>query len=339
MPMKRIGFEEPVFVCTGEPSGDLYAGLVISQLKKENPNATVNAVGGRCMEESGAEPVFDYGRLKTFGFSFALGALLDNYSMYRKIGRKMLALQPATFVAVAYPGLNLMLCRIAHAHGMKVDYLLPPQIWAWGTLRKYFIRKWVDRVVSVFPFEADFYRRLGINTVLVENPLVERLRGYKRTDSHKRVGFMPGSRDDQFRRNLPVVRRLISLIKEHGKEIECCIITYGARDTSGLDEIRAGSVVRHENRYQVMKNCDLLITCSGTASLEAYLLEVPQIFFHRPSLVDFHIFRRCLRLDEYNLCNILYGRKTVPSFVHHNTNILVDQVYGSIDFLLIDRVS
>lgn len=334
--MKKIAFEAPVFICAGEPSGDLYAGLFMSQLRQRNPNAFITGVGGRCLKESGVKPVFDYRRLATFGLSDGLRSLLNNYSMYRKIGRKMLGLRPCTFVAVAYPGLNLMLCRIAHTNGIKVDYLLPPQIWAWGTFRKCFIRKWVDRVVSVFPFEAEFYDRLGINTVLVENPLIERLRGYERTNLEKRIGFMPGSRDPQLRRNLPVIRRLIGLIKARSEDTECCIITYGVRRGSSLADLSQASVVHHENRYQVMKNCDLLITCSGTASLEACLLEVPQIFFHRPSLIDFHVLRRLLRIDEYNLCNILYGRKTVPSFVHHDVNTLVDHVYRRIDFSLLD---
>jgi lipid-A-disaccharide synthase len=329
-------FEAPVFFCAGEPSGDVYAGSFINQIKKEDRNAGVTGVGGLRMKESGVAPVFDYDRLKTFGLSGGLGALLDNYSMYRKIGRKMLALRPRTFVAVAYPGLNLMLCRVARAHGMKVCYLMPPQIWAWGTFRKYFMKKWVDRVVSVFPFEAEYYQRLGIDTVLVENPLIEMLRGYERTDPKRRIGFMPGSRDAHLRRNLPVVRRIINLIRARNDDTECCIIAYGAEDGRRLSDLDAGSLIYYENRYQVMKNCDLLVTCSGTASLEACLLGVPQIFFHRPSLIDFHVFSRALKVGEYNLCNILYRRKVVPSFVHRDVNALVDRVYGKIDSSMLD---
>jgi lipid-A-disaccharide synthase len=338
MSKQRIRFESPVFFCAGEPSGDVYAGLFINHLKKEDPGAHVAGVGGPCMEESGAEPVFNYERLKTFGLSGGLGAFCDNYSMYRKIGRMMLARHPRTFVAVAYPGLNLMLCRVAHASGIRVDYLLPPQIWAWGSIRKYFIKKWVDRVVSVFPFEAEFYQKQGIKTVLVENPLMQRLRGYERTDPKKRIGFMPGSRGVQFRRNLPVIRRLISMIQARNTGTECCIIMFDARDASSVRELSMSSVIYHENRYQMMKNCDLLVTCSGTASLEASLLEVPQVFFHRFTFIDFHVFRRILRLEEYNLCNILHRCEIVPSFVHHDVNALVEWVYKKIDFRLLDPV-
>ena len=337
MSMKGVRFEAPVFFCAGEPSGDVYAGLFISQLKEEDPNVDVIGVGGPCMKEAGADSILDYDRLKTFGLSGGLRALFDNFSMYRKIGRKMLALRPRTFIAVAYPGVNLMLCRVARAHGMEVAYLLPPQIWAWGMFRKYFVRKWVDRVVSVFPFEAHFYRQVGINAVLVENPLIEILRGYERTDSRKRIGFMPGSRRTHIRRNMPVVQRLTKLIKAHDKDTECCIIGYDVKDMRGWGDISTDSVVHHEHRYQMMKNCDLLITCSGTASYETYLLAVPQIFFHRPSLIDSYVFQRVVRLSEYNLCNILYRREVVPSFVHHSVDTLVDRVYGKIDFGLLSR--
>jgi lipid-A-disaccharide synthase len=324
--MKQIPFEMPIFFCAGEPSGDLYAGLYIEQLKKRFPDARIFGVGGVRMAESGAELVFEYEKLMTFGLSDGLGSFFDNYSMYKKIARKLRALSPRTFVAVAYPGINLLLCRIAKKMGMKVYYLLPPQIWAWGKSRKYFVKKWVDLVVSFFPFEADFFQRLGINTVLVDNPLVDKLQDYKRNSHKRRIGFMPGSRSSQIRRNLPVVRDLIGLIEAHDAEIECCLIVYDLNGTCALRGVLDGSRIFHENQCQAMKNCDLLVVSSGTASLQAAVMRIPQVFFHRLSYIDDYILRRFVHIREINLANLYYEQTFVPCFVTSNYTFLLRQL-------------
>jgi lipid-A-disaccharide synthase len=323
---EQIPFETPIFFCAGEPSGDLYAGLFIRELKKNSPHVRIFGVGGPRMRHSGAELLFKYERMMTFGLSNGPGSFLDNYFMYKKIARKMRAVNPRIFVAVAYPGINLLLCRLAKKMGMRVYYLLPPQIWAWGAFRKYFVKKWVDLVVSFFPFEADFYRRCGIKTVLVDNPLVSELRHYTRNDYRKRIGFMPGSRPSQVRRNLPVVQELIGSIKAHDARIECCLIVYDPKENYTLHAELKDTRICHENQYQVMKNCDLLVTGSGTASLQAAVMEIPQVFFHRLSYVDDFILRRFVHTREINLPNLYYEQAFVPCFVTSNYRFLVREL-------------
>jgi lipid-A-disaccharide synthase len=328
--MMQIPFEMPALFCAGEPSGDLYAGYFIEQLRERYPEAHIWGVGGYFMLENGAEPVSHYRQLMTFGLSDSFASLFRNLSFYREIGRQLYLLNPSTFVAVAYPGVNLMLCRVAKRMGMRVYYLLPPQIWAWGTLRKYFIRKWVDAVISVFPFEARFYRKLHMKTFLMDNPLACEMQGYRRTDFRRRIGFMPGSRRSQIRRNVPVILELASLIRKQYKEIDLCALAYDRQQAENLSAELVDIPVVHENRYGIMKNCDLLVVCSGTASLEAAFLGVPQIFFHRPSFFDFYLLRRFMRTNEYNLTNIYYGQKVVPSFIDYRRGKLVGVVYEEI---------
>ena len=320
----------PVFFCAGEPSGDLYAGLYIKQLKKEFPGAVVWGVGNGCMMESGVSPVFQYRTPMTFGLTSGLLSLLQNLAFYRQVGRQLYRLRPRTFVAVAYPGVNLLLCRVAKRMGMRVYYFLPPQIWAWGMFRKYMIEKWVDAVISVFPFEACFYRNLRVKTTLVDNPLARKMQGFKRTDSRRRICFMPGSRGSQIKRNMPVVLDLMCRIRKQEADTDLCILAYDREQAAWLSSAFNGVQVVHENRYQVMKNCDLLIICSGTASLEAAFLGVPQIFFNRPSFLDFQLLRRFVGTNEYNLTNILYGRKIVPAFIDYRPGILAEHVHKEI---------
>ncbi len=255
--------------------------------------------------------------------------------MYRKIARILYRLRPTLFVAVAYSGINLLLCRYAKKLGAKVIFLLPPQIWAWGDFRKYFIKNWVDLAVSVFPFEYQYYVDRNINVYYWQNPLFEELKKYKRTDHSKRIGLMPGSRKNEIRRNLPVIRDMIEGLRNRhflakNTNIEYCLIIHP--DTKKEYEFEhlvkdfSFLTLMTNNHYQVMRNCDLLITCSGTASLEASIMGIPQVFFNRPSFWDYYLFRHLIKIKEYNLANLCFGEKIVPSFVGYNKRLLVKKI-------------
>jgi lipid-A-disaccharide synthase len=319
-----ILLEMPVFFCAGEPSGDVYAGLFIKELKKRFPEAKVFGVGGGSMRESGAEIVLRYGQLMSFGLADSISSFFRNYLSYKYIARQLYQRGVRTFVAVAYPGVNLLLCRIAKRLGLKVYYLLPPQIWAWGTFRKCFIKRWVDAVISVFPFETDFYQRNGINVVAIPNPILVELNKYKRYDRRKRIGFMPGSRRSHIRRNLPIILDLVRSARGKMVDVELCMIAYDSEQARELSYRQNMLSVYHKNRYQTMKNCDLLIVCSGTASLEAAAMKIPQIFFHCLSFFDNYVLRRFLHVREFNLANLYFGEEIAPCLVSNNRGFLLE---------------
>ena len=323
--------EMPVFFCAGEPSGDVYAGLYIEQLKKRFPNARVLGVGGGSMRKSGAEIVLGFGQLMSFGLANSFCNLFRNYLSYRYIAKQLYHRDVKTFVAVAYPGVNLLLCRLAKKLGLRVYYLLPPQLWAWGTFRKYLMKRWVDAAISVFPFETDFYRRQGINVIALPNPIVDELSRYERNDRRRRIGFMPGSRRSHIRRNLPVIMDLARSLQHKGVDVELCVIAYDSEQARELNCRQKVLSVYHKNLYQTMKNCDLLIVCSGTASLEAAAMKIPQVFFHRVSFIDYYILRRFLHVREFNLANLFFGEKIVPCLVSNRRGFLHERLIRMIE--------
>jgi lipid-A-disaccharide synthase len=339
--MEDIAVEDPIFICAGEASGDLYAAFFVKRLRKTNPSLKIYGVGGEQLFRSKVEVVKGFDKLKTLGFFAGILSVFRNYEVYRNIARKMYKVRVKMFIAVAYPGLNLLLCRYAKKMGSKVYFLLPPQIWAWGTFRKYFVKKWVDKVISVFPFEYEFYRSRGITTMYLENPLFDELGKYKRKNHKKKIGFMPGSRNTEIKRNLPVIIALMDKIASQKPEIEFSIILHSKKvmvDRGWLvanlkNLIRTGykkTDIITENRYQAMKNCDLLIVSSGTASLEAAIMNIPQIFFNRPAFFDYYIFRTFLKIKEYNLTNLYFKQKIVPSIVSFDTGYIVQNLYKKI---------
>jgi lipid-A-disaccharide synthase len=349
--------EGPVFISVGEPSGDLYASFLACDMEAKTPGLRIFAVGGKNLVESGVDVLIDYHRMTTLGFTSGVLTAYRNYTIYGKIARLMYRIRPKTFIAVAYPGINLPLCNYAKKLGCRVYYYLPPQIWAWGTFRKYFIKKWVDKVISVFPFEYEFYKKRGIDTIYFKNPLFEGLKNYKRSDFKKRIGLMPGSRKSEVKRNLPVMTELMRRIAQKRNDIEFVLILHSSLigiggscpwfmslhlasrlDTERKAQLQDKAIITSENRYQAMKNCDLLIVCSGTASLEAAAMDISQIFFNRPSFFDYHVLRRFLKIREYNLTNLYFEEPRVPSFVSTCETYLVDNLLKSFqDTFLIDE--
>jgi lipid-A-disaccharide synthase len=336
--MSHINYQPPIFICAGEPSGDLYAALIVKRLEEKLPRKKIYGVGGEQMSRAGVEVIETYDKLMTFGFSTGILSMFRNYKIYRKITQSLYVLKPKTFIAVAYPGINLLLSRYAKRLGCKVYYFLPPQIWAWGTFRKYFIEKWVDNVISFFPFEYEFYKAKGIKVDYMENPLRGELKDYERNDFKKRVGFMPGSRRNEIKRNFSIMIELMNKINQEKAEIEFFLIVHSnflellksvvARsETPRLDCLK----IITEDRYQAMKNCDLLIVSSGTASLEAAIMGIPQVFFNHPSFFDYYVMRHFLKLKEYNLANLYFNRNIVPSFVSRNKRDVLQKLFELID--------
>ena len=310
-----------VFVCAGEPSGDLYASLFIKRSKMKigmDPASEIYGVGGPEMKKAGVNIMFGYQHLMSFGFAAGIVSADRNYRIYREVAQAIYLVKPAVFIAVAYPGVNLLLCRYAKKLGAKVYYLMPPQIWAWGEFRKYFIKKWVDTVISALPFEYRYYVNLGIDTIYIENPLIEELKKYKRNDFHKRIGVMPGSRPGEIKRNLPVILNILPELRKENPGIDLCVILHEKATALRICspafnfEKRYGDI---NDRYQAMRNCDLLVTCSGTASLEAAIMSIPQVFINRPSFFDYHLFRHFIRIKEYNLANLFFEKPVVPSII------------------------
>lgn len=297
----------------------------MQQLSSHNKIGEVYGVGGEELKRRGVRIVADHTGMMTFGLSMSGNILLENYKAYRHISRIMYQIRPRTFIAVAYPGINLLLCRYAKKLGCQVYYFLPPQIWAWGSFRTYFIKKWVTMVISVFPFEYEVYKSRNIATTYLENPLFETLKTYQRTDQQKKIGLMPGSRIGEIKRNVPIILNAVKEIKKTQLDIEfeMIVLPTHASDIHFDDKLRKHVKVVTENRYQAMKNCDMLVICSGTASLEAAMMSIHQIFFNYPSSIDYHIVRHILKLREYNLANLYFGDKRVISCVSRNKPKLI----------------
>lgn len=196
-----------------------------------------------------------------------------------------------------------------------------------------------------------------MNIIYWQNPLINELKTYKRIDNKLRIGLMPGSRKSELKRNLPVliavIQALEKKLEDQPHHIEYCIILHPDSlsdknfHNNFLSMVQCGSkknkiynidfLTTTENRYQTMRNCDLLLICSGTASLEAGIMQVPQIFFNRPNFLDYYLFRHLIKIKEYNLTNLYFERNLIPSFVMRNRKKLVKKILLKLKKMIKDK--
>ncbi len=321
--------KKKVFVCAGEASADLYAALFLKQHQPFGADVELVGVGGPQLEAAGTRIVLPSRQLAVFGFADAATGIAAGIRAYRRIARLILQERPDVFIAVAYPGLNSLLTRFCKQRGIKTVYLLPPQIWAWGSFRKYFIRKYVDLVVSFFPFESRFYRRRGINTVGVRNPLIDYLnRTGQRTPEKHVIGLMPGSRPSQIKRHLPMMLDLARRLWTRDNNLRFRLILLPTVSLPG--DLPSYVEVAQGDRYRAMARSRFIVLASGTASLESGLLGIPHLFCYHAPLIDRLAAVLLLETKEINLVNILLGKKAIVVHINPTPDALAASAWNAI---------
>ncbi len=312
-----------IFVCACEASGDLYATLYLKQRKDKK--LSIVGVGGDQLKKFGAKIFLSIEQFSIFGFKQGLIHGPGNLKLYRTILARIRDQKPDIFMPVAYPGLNLLLARACRKLNIKVIYLLPPQIWAWGNFRKYFVKKYTDLVVSFFPFEADYYKNFGIKTQYVKNPLVDYLWQFKYLKPDRfTIGLMPGSRPSQIEKHLPLMIKIAEGLKFRIPSLRFKLILLP--ECLLKSQLPPWLEVVLRERHYAMAKCNFIVLSSGTASLEAGLLGIPHIFIYKPSLLDLITSFFFVRIKEYNLVNIIMNTQVVPVFISPQPEIIIEKV-------------
>ena len=336
-----------VFISAGESSGDLHASRLIRELKTR-ANVSVEGIGGRRMEEAGAELLFPMEGLSAVGLSevlFKLPALIEAYARSRRRWRRR---PPHLFVAVDFPGFNLRLCGAARSMGVPVMYYIAPQVWAWGAGRIATLRRVVKSMAVVLPFEEDFFRSRGIPAEYVGHPLVGNTVATVTREAFRDkhgfapeaplVGLLPGSRWHEVERLLPPMLEAFKRLK---KRHPACRAAVGLADTIAEErarrlarEVGLNAVIVKGETYDLMEGSDVLLAASGTVTLEAALLARPMVVVYKMSRLTYAAARRMVRTDHIGLVNIVAGRRIVPEYVQDA--VTPSALHGELESMLFD---
>jgi lipid-A-disaccharide synthase len=266
--------------------------------------------------------------LATVGFK----DVIRKYSFFKKVIRDcsdfIRTNDPDAVILIDYPGLNIRLAEeIRKFYTKKIIYYISPQLWAWHEKRVFKIKKYVDKMLVVFPFEVDFYRKFGVDAVYTGHPLVKKIRAFMKENpktnrafgSEKIITVLPGSRKDEVRLHMPV---LIKTLNQLSREFD---IKVNISTAPGLEmvfgkyrtELKKYNFAS-ENVHRLVLNSDLVLAKAGTSTMECALLGIPHLIFYRTSPFNYYLLKPIVKVKNLGIVNLLAGKNIVKEFVQND---------------------
>lgn len=322
-----------ILIACGEPSGDLYAGALARELRALDRSARVYGLGGPRLREAGGELVEDYRGLTVTGLSEALAVLPRSLAVYRRLVRMARADPPDVFVPIDFPDFNFRLAGALHRLGVPVVYYVCPQVWAWRRGRLRAMRRLVRRALVIFPFEEALYRRWGVPVEFVGHPLVELCRtarpdGGSTTGVVREAGLdpgaptvalLPGSRPNEVRAILPDLVRSAAAIRREEPAAQFLVARAPDLDdrlfASAGDAAAPRLTVVASRTDDVLASADVVVTASGTATVQAAIHGRPMVIVYRLSPFTYRLVRTFAHVDSVGMVNVIAGERVAPELV------------------------
>lgn len=320
-----------IFIIACEASGDSHGAHLVESIRKIDPSVEFEGLGGAEMERAGVRLLEDMTRTSVLG----LGDVLRKYFHFRRIFYRALAhvaaSRPDLLVLIDSPAFNLRFAKKIRRR-IPVIYYISPQIWAWGWRRIGTIRRTVDQMIAILPFEEPMYRKEKVPCTFVGHPLLDRVKVSKpRTELRKEFGLapsdqaialLPGSREPEVRRILPIMLETARLLRSEMPRLRF-LMSQAPQVSPDLYEEILGRypevpLDRFSDRiYDLVSLADFALVASGTATLETALLGTPFFLLYKASASTFFLGRRLVRIPYIGLVNVLAGRHVVPEFIQH----------------------
>lgn len=320
-----------IMISCGEASGDLYAAGLVGALRARRPDVEVLGFGGRRLEAAGARLIGNFAGVSVTGLTEALRVIPRSYAMLRRLVDAARSPRPDVFVAVDFPDFNFRLMAAIHDLGIPVVYYISPQLWAWRAGRMAAMQKYVERVLVIFPFEADLYRRAGVPVEFVGHPLVELMASPEPRDvfldrhglaAAPTVALLPGSRPNEVARTIPTIASALPLIAARVPGVQFVVACAHELADSVFAPLRTalptGSrppVLVRDDTDSLLAAADVAITASGTATVQCALHELPMVVVYRLSALTYQLARRIVRVEHIAMPNLVAGRRIVPELV------------------------
>jgi lipid-A-disaccharide synthase len=314
-----------IMLSCGEPSGDLYAGALAAELRTRVPGVQITGLGGPRLAAAGATLTADFSGMTVTGLTEALRVLPHSYATYRRLVAAARAERPDVFVAIDFPDFNFRLMRALHRLGIPVVYYISPQLWAWRAGRMATMQRFVDKVLVIFPFEKEIYERAGVPVEFVGHPLVDLARPSQPRDAFLRehgvdpaaptVALLPGSRPNELHRIAAGMAAAVPLIRNRVANAQFVVAP-----APGLPDYLFAPFAKHarlvrDRTDDVLAASDIVLTASGTATVQAALHERPMVVVYRLSPVTYLLGRRFVTVDTYAMANLVAGRRIVPELI------------------------
>ncbi|MDD5643997.1 MAG: lipid-A-disaccharide synthase [bacterium] len=319
------------FIVAGEHSGDLHASNLVKQIRERDPSAVFSGVGGPLMEKSGVKLHYDLTAVSVIGFI----EVLKNIKYFRKVFFSVVNIirsdSPDLVILVDYPGFNMRLAKFVKKMGIKVLYYISPQIWAWKPGRVKKMAEIADKLMVIFPFEKEYYKKTSLDVEFVGHPLVDiletRLSKEEFWDKfgflpgEKVIGLLPGSRENEIKKLLPVMLKACRILYENCG-IRQYIVGCASEELEPMirREIGKSSLkieISMDLTFDIMKYSDFIIASSGTATLQTGFFGTPMIIVYKVSWFTYFLGKKMIKIPYIGLANVVLGEKVVPELIQN----------------------
>ncbi len=326
--------EKKIFIIAGETSGDIHGAVLVRKISGINPNILFYGIGGRNLQENGVELVFNYKEINFIGFA----SILKNYFRLTNILAATIVeikeINPSVLILVDFPGFNLRIIKeVRKFYKGTIIYYISPQLWAWHKSRIKIIRKFVDRMLVVFPFEIDFYKKEGVAVDFAGHPLKEKVSDFLKnntrdTKKKKQITLLPGSRVEEVKKILPIMSNAALKLKDEF-DTDLSILCSENIDVKLIQELsndKSFAIYKKKDEndqinYKVLLNSDLVMTKSGTSTLECCLIGAPFFLVYNTNYLNYLFARFLIKVKFLSIVNILSGKEIVKEFIQKDFNV------------------
>lgn len=329
------------YIIAGEASGDLHGSNLIKELRALDGNADIRGWGGDLMQTAGATIVKHYRDLAFMGFTEVIKNLPTILNNLRFCKEDITRFAPDVIVLIDYPGFNLRIAKWARAAGFKVIYYISPQVWAWKESRVKNIRKTVDRMLVILPFEKDFYKKWNYDVTYVGHPLAQVVENFLRahpsdTQTSNIVALLPGSRRQEIAKKLPIMLKAAKAFPQY----QFVVAKAASLEDEFYQQFMQGhpnvSSVRNET-YSLLSRSKAALVTSGTATLETALFGVPEVVCYKGSSISYQIAKRLIKIKYISLVNLIMDKKVVTELIQNE--LTPENLVKELDKILHDEAT
>ncbi|MFM1795207.1 MAG: hypothetical protein RL642_1592 [Bacteroidota bacterium] len=317
------------YIIAGEASGDLHGSRLIQAIKQNDPIAIIQAWGGDKMQAAGAKLVKHYRDLAFMGFTEVVSNLSTILSNMKFCKKDICDFNPDVVIFIDYPGFNLPIAKFVKSKGFKTVYYISPQIWAWKEKRIHTIKKSIDKMMVILPFEKTFYDRWHYDVEYVGHPLIEAIDEFKQSVNKKEIinqlgiqtekkiiALLPGSRKQEIAKKLPIMLESSTQFPD---------AVFVVAQAPGIDDEFIQPFIHKYTNVKVIKNktydlltiSDAALVTSGTATLETALFGVPEIVCYKGSPISYAIAKKLIKVKYISLVNLIMDRPIVKELIQH----------------------
>ncbi len=313
-----------IFFLVGEASGDMHCANLVREMKQKLPELDCYGWGGDRMEREGVKIKKHIRDLAFMGFWEVFKNIRTIAKNFKLCQAQITEIKPDVLILVDYPGFNLRMAKWANANGIRVFYYISPQVWAWKKNRVKTIKACVEELYCILPFEKDFYQELGMNVHYLGHPLLDEVQHFSGSETEKIecnrkiLAILPGSRKQEINSKLPLMLKAA----QHFKDYKIIVACAPNQELSYYKSLVGEEIeLIHGKTYQLLKQANLALVTSGTATLETALFRVPQVVCYKSSYVSYWIARMLVNIKYISLVNLILNKEAVTELIQHHCTV------------------